>query len=128
NLTEESLEQVYQDMRVAYSRILDRIGLEYRVVSADSGAIGGAKSEEFHILAQSGEDELAVSSDGGYAANVEAAVAARPQGNRPAPGGDLLKVETPGVKTIAGLAEFMGVAESATAKSIVVMGDEGKPV
>lgn len=128
NLTAESLEKVYQDMRGAYAAILDHMGLDYRIVSADSGAIGGAKSEEFHILAQSGEDELAVSTDGRYAANVEAAATVMPRGTRPAPGGDLTKVATPGVTTIAGLAEFMGVPTTATAKSIVVMGTSGDPV
>src|SRR5699024_574307 len=112
----------------AYAAILNHMGLDYRIVAADSGAIGGAKSEEFHILAQSGEDELAVSSAGDYAANVEAAVTVMPAGQRPAPSGDLSKIATPGVRTIAGLAEFMGVPESATAKSIVVMGDSGEPI
>lgn len=122
------LDREYRDMRGAYRAILDRMGLDYRVVAADSGAIGGAKSEEFHILAGSGEDELAVSTDGTYAANIEAAATVMGEGQRAAPVGELKKIETPGVTTIAGLAEHLKVAESATAKSIVVMGDDGNPV
>ncbi|KEZ79088.1 proline--tRNA ligase [Salinisphaera hydrothermalis] len=122
------LDREYRNMRGAYHAILDRMGLDYRVVAADSGDIGGAKSEEFHVLALSGEDELAVSTDGAYAANIEAAKTVRPEGERAAPTGELKKIETPGVTTIAGLAEHMGVPESATAKSIVVMGESGDPV
>ena len=73
HMDEAGLDREYQAMRGAYAKILDRMGLDYRVVAADSGAIGGAKSEEFHVLAHSGEDELAVASEGGYAANIEAA-------------------------------------------------------
>ena len=122
------LDREYRAMRGAYRAILDRMGLDYRVVAADSGDIGGAKSEEFHVLALSGEDELAVSTDGVYAANIEAAATVMAEGERAAPTGELKKIETPGVTTIAGLAEHMGVPESATAKSIVVMGESGDPV
>lgn len=122
------LAREYRAMRGAYHAILDRMGLDYRVVAADSGDIGGAKSEEFHVLALSGEDELAVSTDGAYAANIEAAATVMAEGERAAPTGELKKIETPGVTTIAGLAEHMGVPESATAKSIVVMGESGDPV
>ena len=122
------LDTTYQAMRGAYARILETMGLDYRVVAADSGAIGGAKSEEFHVLAGSGEDELAVANTGGYAANIEAAVTQAGAGPRPAPGAALKKIETPGVSTIAGLAAHLDVAETETAKAIVVMGTEGAPV
>ncbi|HET7315438.1 proline--tRNA ligase [Salinisphaera sp.] len=122
------LDREYRAMRGAYVAILDRIGLDYRVVAADSGAIGGAKSEEFHVLAGSGEDELAVSTDGAYAANIEAAATVMGEGERAAPSGELKKIATPGVTTIAALAEHLKVPESATAKSIVVMGESGDPV
>lgn len=122
------LDREYRNMRGAYRAILDRMGLDYRVVAADSGAIGGAQSEEFHVLAGSGEDELAVSTDGTYAANIEAAATVMGEGERAAAAGELKKLATPGVTTIAGLAEHLKVPESATAKSIVVMGDDGKPV
>ncbi|MGB7755505.1 MAG: proline--tRNA ligase [Salinisphaera sp.] len=122
------LDREYRNMRGAYHAILDRMGLDYRVVAADSGDIGGAKSEEFHVLAGSGEDELAVSTDGVYAANIEAAATVMTEGERAAPSGELKKIETPGITTIAGLASHMGVPESGTAKSIVVMGESGDPV
>jgi prolyl-tRNA synthetase len=118
----------YHVMRAAYARILDRIGLDYRVVAADSGAIGGAKSEEFHVLAQTGEDELAVAENGRYAANVEAAVTMASDTPRPAPGGELRKVDTPGVATIADLCRSLDLSAESTAKAIVVMGDDDKPV
>ncbi|WP_423823307.1 proline--tRNA ligase [Salinisphaera sp. SPP-AMP-43] len=128
HMNSDDLGLEYQNMRRAYVAILERMGLDYRVVAADSGDIGGAKSEEFHVLALSGEDELAVSTDGSYAANIEAAATVMTEGERAAPTGELKKIETPGVTTIAGLAEHMGVPESATAKSIVVMGESGDPV
>jgi len=122
------LDREYHAMRVAYAAILDRIDLDYRIVAADSGAIGGAKSEEFHVLAQSGEDELAVSDDGQYAANIEAAQTRPAAGERPAPSGDLRKVDTPGVATIADLCQSLDRPAETTAKAIVVMGEDSKPV
>lgn len=128
HMDEADLAREYQNMRRAYAALLDRMGLDYRVVAADSGDIGGSQSEEFHVLAQSGEDELAVSDSGTYAANIEAAETRAPAGSRPAPGGELRKVATPDVTTIAQLAEYMAVPTHATAKSLVVMGESGTPV
>ena len=128
HMTEADLDREYHVMRDAYTAILDRIGLDYRVVAADSGAIGGARSEEFHVLAGSGEDELAVSADGRYAANTEAATTHRPTGDRGAPGGELKKVATQGVATIADLCTALDLKPQTTAKAIVVMGDDDKPV
>ena len=71
HLSEESLEETYQIMRNAYSKIFERIGLDFKIVKADSGAIGGDKSEEFHVLAENGEDTLAVSDKSDYAVNAE---------------------------------------------------------
>jgi prolyl-tRNA synthetase len=122
------LAREYQRMRAAYVAILDRLGLDYRVVAADSGAIGGSRSEEFHVLAGSGEDALAVSEDGRYAANVETAATIAPEGPRPAPAGGLRKIDTPGVTTIAGLCAALDVPAERTAKAIVVMGEDGLPV
>ncbi len=122
------LAREYQRMRAAYVAILDRLGLDYRVVAADTGTIGGSASEEFHVLAESGEDELAVSADGRYAANVETAAIIAPEGARPAPAGELKKVSTPGVATIAGLCETLKIPAQRTAKAIVVMGEDGLPV
>ncbi|HLQ85574.1 MAG TPA: proline--tRNA ligase, partial [Salinisphaeraceae bacterium] len=128
DIDQAGLEQAYVKMRDAYVRILDRMGVDYRMVAADSGAIGGSRSEEFHVLAQSGEDELAITADGSYAANVETAATYPPTGERPAPGAELTQVATPGVKTIAGLCEYLGANITTTAKAIVVMGDDGRPV
>lgn len=122
------LDREYRRMRDAYHAILGRLGLDYRVVAADSGAIGGARSEEFHILAQTGEDELAVSEDGRYAANIEAAATIASPGDRPAPGGALKKVATPGVATIAQLCDALNLPAERTAKAIIVLGDDGLPV
>ncbi|MES1929598.1 prolyl-tRNA synthetase, family II [Salinisphaera dokdonensis CL-ES53] len=128
HMDEADLDREYHAMRAAYTAILDRIGLDYRVVAADSGAIGGAKSEEFHVLAQAGEDELAVSEDGRYAANIEAAITLPGKDERPAPSGELRKVDTPGVATIADLCQSLDLPVETTAKAIVVMGDDDKPV
>jgi prolyl-tRNA synthetase len=122
------LAREYHVMRDAYTAILDRMGLDYRLVAADSGAIGGAKSEEFHVLAHSGEDELAVSEDGRYAANVEAAITIPSAQPRPAPSGELRKVDTPGVATIADLCQSLDLPAASTAKAIIIMGDDDKPV
>ena len=97
----------YQVMFNAYCQIFDRIGLEYRPVAADSGAIGGSKSHEFHVLAESGEDAIAFSSASDYAANVELAEAVAPRDSAPAPTEELARVATPNTKTIDDLAEFL---------------------
>ncbi|RJS94424.1 proline--tRNA ligase [Salinisphaera sp. Q1T1-3] len=128
HMDSDDLAREYQSMRGAYVRILDRMGLDYRIVAADSGAIGGAKSEEFHVLAQSGEDALAVSSEGSYAANIEAAMTVPGDGERPAPTRELKKIDTPGVTTIAALAAHLDVPTEATSKAIVVMGEDARPV
>src|SRR5699024_8585963 len=126
DIDQAGLEQAYVKMRDAYVRILDRMGVDYRMVAADSGAIGGSRSEEFHVLAQSGEDELAITADGSYAANVETAATYPPTGERPAPGAELTQVATPGVKTIAGLCEYLGADITTTANANVVMGADGR--
>ena len=119
---EESLDEAYQSVRLAYSAILDRINLDFRVVAADSGMMGGSKSEEFHILASSGEDELAYSPEGGYAANVEVAEAISRDTRGPA-SQELRKVATPNVRTIDDIAAFLDVLPSRTVKTLVVKGD-----
>ena len=83
--TEECLKAEYQNMHNTYCRIFDRLGLEYRAVQADSGAIGGSGSQEFHVLAESGEDAIVFSDQSDYAANIEKAEAVAPEGDRPAP-------------------------------------------
>jgi prolyl-tRNA synthetase len=124
----ESLERTYRDMYECYSRIFRRLGLRFRAVAADTGAIGGTASHEFHVLAESGEDAIAYCPDSDYAANVELAEALAPPGPRPAPGARLERVATPGVNTIAELAAFLGVPASRTVKAVVLEGASGSPV
>jgi prolyl-tRNA synthetase len=124
HVTEADLTREYRNMHDAYCRIFTRLGLEYRAVQADSGAIGGDASQEFHVLADSGEDAIAFSTGSDYAANVETAQAAEP-GPRPAAGEELRKIETPTQKTCEDVAALLGVPLQHTVKSVVVMGDEG---
>ena len=125
DLDEDGLEEAYQGMRRAYSRIFDRLQLTYRIVQADSGAIGGSQSEEFHVLADSGEDAIAYSEADGFAANVET-VPVLPDGEspRPAPLQDLQRVSTPGVRTIADLCAFLDVTPRQCLKTLLVAGTD----
>src|SRR5262244_2160801 len=109
HLDEASLQAGYRAMYDCYSRIFRRLGLKFRAVAADTGAIGGTGSHEFHVLAESGEDAIAYCPGSDYAANVELAEAL-PVGSRPAASGEQLrKVPTPGVRTIDELCRFLGV-------------------
>lgn len=127
--TPESLQEGYDAMRAAYIRMFERMGLEFRPVKADTGSIGGTASEEFQVLADSGEDAIAVS-DGAdhYAANLELAPALPPATPRAAPSAALAEVATPGQRTIADLAAFLGVPASQTLKLLMVEGDKGSVV
>lgn len=117
----EGMHQSYETMRRAYCRIFDRIGLRYRMVEADSGAIGGSVSHEFMVLADSGEEVILYSTAGDYAANQERATCAPPPALRPAAAQTLAKVHTPGVKTIAALSEFLGAEALPLARNIKTM-------
>lgn len=123
HLDEDSLAETYQVMHDTYSRILDRLNLEYRAVLADSGSIGGNASMEFHVLADSGEDVIAFSSDSSYAANLEKAESVIPDAetDNPLP---LTDVETPGKHTINEVAEFLQVDASRTVKTLIVKATE----
>ena len=123
HLDAAGLEATYRLMHECYARILERIGLEYRAVEADTGNIGGAESHEFQVLADAGEDLVAVSDASDYAANVELAEALAPAGERPAPGRELERVATPGVRTIADLAEFLGAPPETGVKTLIVRGE-----
>ncbi|MEN1943527.1 proline--tRNA ligase [Luteimonas sp. MJ293] len=114
----------YLNMHAAYTRIFTRLGLDFRAVQADSGAIGGDASQEFHVMADSGEDAIAFSSGSDYAANVETATAAEP-GARPAAAETMRKVETPSQKTCAAVAELLDIPLQRTVKSLATMTDEG---
>ncbi len=128
NLTPESLAESYEAMRVAYQRVFERVGVDFRIVVADSGNIGGSRSEEFHVLAQSGEDLLAVSDQGTYAANVEAAQTLPPDTPRTSADQSLERVATPGVHTIDELCESLSVPARQCLKTLLVKGAEGGPV
>ncbi len=123
-----SLQQGYAAMRTAYARIFTRMGLDFRIVQADTGAIGGSKSEEFQVLAESGEDAIAVSDGDDFAANVELAPALPPAAPRPAPGAAMTRVPTPGAKTIAETSAQLKVAPAQCLKTLLVAGDKGAPV
>ena len=120
-----SLEQTYQVMYDAYSRIFERLGLKFRAVAADPGAIGGTGSHEFHVLADSGEDAIAFCPDSDYAANVELAEAIAPNTPRPAQTATMLKVATPGQHTIEEICTFLKVSPQQTVKTLIVEGDFG---
>ncbi|MCW0392643.1 proline--tRNA ligase [Xanthomonas sacchari] len=123
HISDEDLAREYENMKAAYTRIFTRLGLQFRAVQADSGDIGGDASQEFHVLAASGEDSLAFSTGSDYAANVEAAVAAAPA-PRPAAGEELRKVATPTQKTCEAVAELLGLPLQRTVKSVAVMAGE----
>ncbi len=114
----------YQVMAQAYRRIFDRFGLTYRAVAADSGAIGGDLSEEFQVIAATGEDAIVYCPGSEYAANIEKAEALAPQASRPAASQAMQKVPTPGKSTCAEVAELLGLPLSRTVKSIVLATDE----
>ena len=124
HLDSASLDETYEEMRRAYCRIFDRLGLEYRYVRADSGAIGGALSHEFHVLADSGEDEIVYSEQSDYAANVEQAPTPAPQSPRAEPTQELQEVETPDQRTIEEVSEFLGTPPEQSVKTLIVQGEE----
>ncbi|HEY5851852.1 MAG TPA: proline--tRNA ligase, partial [Lysobacter sp.] len=125
HLTDEDLGAEYRNMYDTYGRIFTRLGLKFRAVSADSGAIGGAVSHEFHVLAESGEDALAFHSGSDYAANVELAEAASP-GPRAAATESMRKVDTPTQKTCEDVAALMSLALQRTVKSVAIIGTDAE--
>jgi len=114
----------YQVMAQAYRQIFDRFGLSYRAVAADSGAIGGDLSEEFQVIAATGEDAIVYCPQSDYAANMEKAEALAPAGPRPAPAKAMEKTPTPGKATCADVAELLGMPLAGTVKSLVLATDE----
>ena len=121
---EAAAKSSYQVMAAAYRRIFDRFGLTYRAVAADSGAIGGDLSEEFQVIAATGEDAIVYCPGSEYAANMEKAEAAAPAEPRPAAVNAMAKTPTPGKSTCADVAEFLGVPLATTVKSLVLATDE----
>ena len=126
---DDSLDETYRAMYSAYSRIFERLRLGYRAVLADTGAIGGSASHEFHVLADTGEDRIAFSDDGDYAANVELAPTApgvpRQERDAKTPGAKMQKIETPGITTIRALAEFLELPARRCLKALFVNGADG---
>ena len=121
---EAAAKRSYEVMAKAYRAIFDRFGLKYRAVSADSGAIGGDLSEEFQVIASTGEDAIVYSTASDYAANMEKAEALAPAGPRPAPAQALTRAPTPGKSTCADVAELLGLPLQQTVKSLVLATDE----
>ncbi|MCW8910723.1 MAG: proline--tRNA ligase [Gammaproteobacteria bacterium] len=120
---QESLQETYDTMHAAYSRIFKRLGLNFRPVMADSGSIGGNSSHEFHVLADSGEDAIAFASDSDYAANVEKAEAVAPQSERPAASAEMTSVDTPKQHSIEEVSAFLRVDASQCLKTLLVEGE-----
>lgn len=121
HLSQECLQTTYDKMFQAYCNVFERIGLEYRPVIADNGSIGGSGSHEFHVLAESGEDDIAFSNGSDYAANVEMAEALAPQ-SQGTGSQALTKVDTPNAKTIAEVSALLDIPENASVKTLIVLG------
>ncbi len=129
HLDEASLAETYEAMYAAYTRIFERLGLDFRAVLADTGSIGGNRSHEFHVLASSGEDAIAFSDESDYAANVELAEALPPEGPRPEPQEEMREVETPDQHSIEEVSRFLGVPPERCLKTLLVRGaNEGEVV
>jgi prolyl-tRNA synthetase len=122
DLDAKGMQQSYETMYNAYSRIFERLGLNVRAVLADTGSIGGHFSHEFQVLAQSGEDLVVYSDQSDYAANIEKATALAPVGDAPAPTQPLEKIPTPGLYTIQALSDQLGLSPQQSVKTLVVKG------
>ncbi len=123
HLTQDCLQRTYDLMYQTYSRIFDRLGLQYRAVEADTGAIGGSYSHEFQILADAGEDLIFYSDASSYAANIEQATSLRPEKATTLPDRAMTNVPTPGQKTIADIAKFLKIPVEQTVKTLIVEGE-----
>ncbi len=124
HIDEDSLNETYKEMHATYCKIFDRIGLDYRPVQADTGSIGGSASHEFHVLAESGEDDIAFSSESDYAANIEFAEAIAPSTERAAARQEMELVDTPNAKTISDLVEQFKIDIKQTVKTLIVRAAE----
>lgn len=122
HLTDESLQETYQQMFDTYTRIFERLGLQFRAVQADAGNIGGNVSHEFHVLADSGEDQIVFTEAGSYAANIDLAEAPMPEGIRNAANAKLETVETPGQHSIEEVSQYLNTTADKCIKTLVVKG------
>jgi len=125
DIDQQGLEASYGRMHDAYSAIFSRLGLEFRVVDADSGEIGGSRSQEFHVLAESGEDAIAYCDEDGYASNIETAETVPSGQPRPEATKPLEKIATPGVRTIEDLCGLLDIEPAQTIKTLIVEGTDG---
>ena len=124
HLDQESLQKTYDTMFAAYSRIFERMGLDFRPVQADTGSIGGNASHEFHVLASSGEDAIAFSNQSQYAANIELAEALAPSGGRPPAVDNMTMVDTPKKHTIDEVCGYLEIIPAQCLKTLLVQGSE----
>jgi prolyl-tRNA synthetase len=124
HINQESLQTTYDVMYQTYTDIFTRLGLKFRAVMADSGAIGGSSSHEFHVLADSGEDAIAFSSGSDYAANIEKAETIASSEKRPAPSADMQSVDTPGQHSIDDVSSFLNINASQCLKTLLVDGSK----
>ncbi|MDJ0793242.1 MAG: proline--tRNA ligase [Woeseiaceae bacterium] len=125
DIDRDGMQASYDRMHDAYAAIFERLGLKFRIVDADSGEIGGSRSQEFHVLADSGEDAIAYCDEDNYASNIETAETSPSGDPRPDASQDLEKFPTPGVKTIAELCEMLGITAGQTIKTLIVEGTNG---
>ncbi len=125
DIDEAAMEVAYQKMHAAYTAIFEGLGLKFRVVDADSGEIGGSRSQEFHVLADSGEDAIAYCDEDGYASNVEMAATVASDESAPKATQKCQKVKTPNAKTIEALCDCLNVKAVQTLKVLIVDGDDG---
>ena len=124
HLNDESLQETYEQMHKTYSKIFTRLGLQFRAVVADSGNIGGNKSHEFHVLAESGEDQIVFSENGEYAANLEQAEALVSQESRPKPSKEIKTVDTPNQKTIEEISKFLNINTNQCLKTLIIKSED----
>lgn len=125
HIDQPSLQETYDRMAQAYANVFTRLGLQFRAVDADSGEIGGSRSQEFHVLADAGEDAIAYSDEDHFAANLEACATTPPAEPRPPAAEPMETVSTPGAKTIADVATAINVAPAQCVKTLVVDGEDG---
>lgn len=124
HLDQASLQATYDAMYEAYHNIFNRLGLKFRAVHADTGSIGGNASHEFHVLADAGEDAIAFSDEGTFAANVELAATLPPSNDRPAPSTDMQSVDTPNARSIEEVCQYLNVTADKTVKTLLIAGEE----
>ena len=124
HLSDESLQETYEQMHKTYSKIFTRLGLQFRAVIADSGNIGGNKSHEFHVLAESGEDQIVFSENGKYAANLEQAEALVSRESRPKPSKKIKTVDTPNQKTIEEISKFLNINTNQCLKTLIIKSED----